>query len=202
VAGIYLHEAAETLLHCLLEMGEQDSNPVLEVIEHRNKIQQEVKYPQQHLHFNGAGWRAYYHTHANKADINHLFAAEHGHFHIFVRTENEDSWSHLVALSMDEFGQPLRWFMVNHWVTAEVWCDAATLSSFLRDIPYQEQTSLLEQWLLAMLSIYPSEINDLLLKRDNVPELQLNASQRQNRDIYLLAEEKILLKDKLQQILA
>ena len=194
-----MSQAAEILLQCLLEMGESGSNPVLQVIAGESKIVEEVKYPKGHLHFNGTGWRAYYHCHANHSDIHQLFSAEHGHFHIFVRIDDEaDKWSHLVALSMDAMGQPLRWFMVNHWVTGETWLEANQLASLMNNIPYQQQENVLEQWLLCMLEVFKTEISGLLLTRDQQVDIQ-NEAQRQNRDIYLLAEEKIDLQQKLEQ---
>lgn len=195
-----MSEAAESLLHCLLEMGEQGSNPVLEVIEHQATIQQEIKYPAEHLQFKGTGWRAYYHTHANNPDINHLFEKEHGHFHIFVSDEDSQNWSHLVALSMDEYGQPLRWFMLNHWVTGETWCDAGVFNKILDQIPYREQETLVEVWLLALVSLYQSEIKDLLQERDQAPGINSNEALRQDRTLYLLAEKNIDIKQKLESI--
>lgn len=199
-----MRAAAESLVHCLLEMGEMHSNPVLEVIQHQATIQQEIKYPAEHLQFSGTGWRAYYHTHANNSDINHLFKSEHGHFHIFVKDKTTDSWSHLVALSMDEFGQPLRWFMVNHWVTSGTWLDAATLIKTLESVPFAQQNSLLEVWLLSLLSLYKTDIKDLLLERDKTSKINNNEAQRpdqkQNREMYLLAEKNIVLKEKLEKI--
>lgn len=193
-------EAAEILLQCLQEMGASESNPVLEVLAGESPVTQEVKYPKGHLQFNGKGWRAYYHCHANRSDIHQLFSAEHGHFHIFARVDEAgDKWTHLVALSMDAFGQPLRWFMVNHWVTGETWLQANQLISLIKNISYQQQDSVLEQWLLCMLDIYKEDISGLLLKRDQQENIQTEA-QRKNRDLYLLAQEKIDLQQKLEQV--
>lgn len=195
-----MHEALGTLLQCLLEMGESESNPVLQVIANESEILEEVKYPKGQLQFNGTGWRAYYHTHAAHADSQQLFSAEHGHFHFFVRNDDDtETWSHLVALSMDDFGQPLRWFMVNHWVTGETWLEAKELMTVIEDIPYQQQENVLEQWLLCMLDVFKTEISGLLLSRDKCANIQ-NEAQRQNRDIYLIAEEKIDLQQKLEQV--
>lgn len=182
-------------------MGEQGSNPVLEAIEHQSNIQQDKKYPKEHLHFNGLGWRAYYHTHSNQNELNHLFENEHGHFHIFVCSDKEaDIWGHVVALSMDEFGQPLRWFMVNHWVTGESWLEADTLTQQLNNIPYIKQKNLLEKWMLAMLAVYSSEIKSLLIKRDAGLGSKESEMERLNRNIYLLAEDEINLQHKMEQI--
>lgn len=180
-------------------MGELKSNPVLQVIEKNFPIEQEKKYPESLLQFNSTGWRAYYHCHANKKDINHLFEAEHGHFHIFLRlTEHPETWTHVVALSIDDMGQPLRWFMVNHWVTGEVWLAAPLLSEKLRDIPFTKQSTLLEQWLLSMVALFKDEITGLLTWRDQVLDVNGAEEYRQDRQYYLLAEQAINLQNKLE----
>ena len=184
-------------------MGEQGSNPVLQLFDSNLDIQQKKKYPEGFLQFNGTGWRAYYHCHATKEDINHLFEAEHGHFHIFIRlTEHPESWAHVVALSIDEMGQPLRWFTVNHWVTGETWLGAPLLLRQLHGIPFMEQNRLLEQWLLSMLALYKNEINELLALRDVALDIKLtDGDVKQDREYYLLSEQEIKLQNKLQQVL-
>ena len=195
-------EAAELLFQCLLEMGQQESNPVLQVLSNTLDIEQKRKYPEDLLQFNGMGWRAYYHCHSNKDDINHLFEAEHGHFHIFIRlTEKPVTWTHVVSLSIDDMGQPLRWFMVNHWVTAEDWLAAPLLSEKLQNIPFAEQNTLLEQWLLSMVALFKNEIMGLLISRDKVLEINGTEGYRQDRQHYLLAEQAIHLQDKLEHII-
>ncbi len=182
-------------------MGEKQSNPVLEVLNNNPQIKQEVKYPEGFLRFNQAGWRAFYHCHANQKDIKHLFKNEHGHFHIFApASPQSDNWSHLVALSMDEFGQPIRWFMVNHWVSGETWLEADLLARQLQTIPFAEQTSILEQWLMSMLVVYQSEIFGLLNERDHVIKSKEDEDCKQDRSLYLLAEQEIKLQQKLEQL--
>jgi len=185
-------------------MGEQNLNPVLLCLSNNLQIQAQKKYPEGLLQFNETGWRAYYHCHANKDDINHLFEEEHGHFHLFVRhTEHPESWSHVVALSMDDMGQPLRWFMVNHWVTGETWLTAPLLSAQLHDIPLTEQNTLLEQWLLSMLALYKDDINALLVLRDHSLNIKHSHGDiKQDREYYLLSELAIKLQHKLEQVLA
>lgn len=195
--------AAESLFKCLVAMGEQNSNPVLQLFDSNIEIQQKKKYPEGLLQCNDTGWRAYYHCHDNKDDISHLFETEHGHFHIFVRlTEQPESWTHVVALSIDEMGQPLRWFMVNHWVTGETWLDAPLLLAQLHDIPFMEQNTLLEQWLLSMLALYKNEIKGLLALRDDALNTELaDGNIKQDKEYYLLSEQEIKLQNKLQQVL-
>ena len=187
-------------------MGQQESNPVLQVLNNTLEIQQQKKYPEGLLQFNGTGWRAYYHCHANKEDINHLFEAEHGHFHIFVRlTEQPETWTHVVALSIDDMGQPLRWFMVNHWVTGETWLAAPELATRLQHLPFIKQNSLLEQWILSMVALYCDEINALLNQRDGALSSggisETEEKFKQDRQYYLLAEQAINLQNKLEQVI-
>lgn len=119
-------DATESLVACLFEMAEAKTNPVLEIIAQDKALEENKKYPSELLQFNQSGWRAYYHCHPAARAGNHRFNGEHGHFHIFVRIqENPEQWSHLVALAMDNMGQPLGWFTVNHWVTGEEWQSAA-----------------------------------------------------------------------------
>ena len=198
-------KAAEFLYHCLLEMGEQSSNPVLQLLDSSLAIEQNKKYPQGFLQFNDMGWRAYYHCHANNEAINHLFEAEHGHFHIFARlSENPETWSHVAALSIDDMGQPLRWFMVNHWVTGETWLNAPLLLKQIQHIPFNEQSSLLERWILSILAVHEDEINQLLVLRDqgltNSNSLDIAEELKQDRSFYLLAEQAINLQNKLEMI--
>ena len=83
--------AVEILVTCLLEMAELETNPVLQVITPEIHLQENKKYPADLLHFSQLGWRAYYHCHPATRAGNHRFKGEHGHFHIFVRLEDEEN---------------------------------------------------------------------------------------------------------------
>ena len=186
-------------------MAEAETNPVLLVIDPNLPLEENKKYPPDLLQFNHSGWRAYYHCHpANRAG-NHRFQGEHGHFHIFVRTEKEpEKWSHLVALAMDNMGQPLGWFSVNHWVTGETWQDSAILSRYLESIPYEQQehlesvkTNIVECWLLSLLALGRDQVNSVLHERDKIlKQKQLNQTKvdiKKDKEVYLLSEISINL---------
>ena len=195
--------AVEILVTCLLEMAELETNPVLQVITPEIHLQENKKYPADLLHFSQLGWRAYYHCHPATRAGNHRFKGEHGHFHIFVRLEDEENettrWSHLVALSMDNMGQPLGWFTVNQWVTGETWIDSDTLSTYLKSIPYDDSsiTTLVERWLLSMIAVSRDEVNSVLRERDKaLNQKQLNFKDlniKQDKGLYLLSEIPINL---------
>lgn len=200
-------------------MGQLQINPVLEVISSAQTLQKEKKYPPGLLQFNQTGWRAYYHCHSYQDDIQPLFATEHGHFHIFIQINKDtDSWTHLVALSIDEYGQPIRWFMVNHWVTAENWLAEPELTRLLSAYFSANQNLILEQddnkqhqlqynhtqqWLLSMLELYQQEILILLKMRDRSLMLENHKIENigQDKHYYLLSEAKIDLQAKLESIL-
>ena len=198
--------ADECLVSCLLQMAKDETNPVLEVID--IPVVENKKYPSDLLNFNQLGWRAYYHCHPASRAGNHRFKGEHGHFHIFLRLKeklsDEEEWSHLVALAMDNMGQPLGWFTVNHWVTGEKWLDADVLSKHLEKIPYDKfeditssKTTLVEVWLLSLLAMSRDKVKDVLFARDNkLKQLysdRTGVDVKQSKDIYLLSEQSINL---------
>ena len=195
--------AVESLVACLVKMAEIETNPVLQVINPEIPLQENKKYPADLLQFNQLGWRAYYHCHPASRAGNHRFKGEHGHFHIYVRLDNvkdaPERWSHLVALAMDNMGQPLGWFTVNHWVTGETWIDSDMLSTYLKSIPYNNlsTTKLVEHWLLSLLAVSRDEVKNVLLQRDKVlKQKQLNTDEltiKQDKGIYLLSEKPINL---------
>lgn len=194
-------EGAIKVVTCLQQMGEQQSNPVLQVLDPQQPFQEELKYPGEKLLFNNGNWRAYYHRHAPP----YRFENEHGHFHIFYQVK-QDHWTHIAALSIDSQGQAQKWFVTNRWVTDEAWQQATMFVGFLQDEPDQHNLLLVEQWLYAMLVLYQDEIKQLLELRDEKLN-QLAASSGfddvlENREYYILAEQDIQLQEKLMQVLA
>lgn len=197
-------DATESLVACLLEMAESETNPVLQVINPETPLQENKKYPADLLQFNHTGWRAYYHCHPATRAGNHRFQGEHGHFHIFVRTQNDpEKWSHLAALAMDNMGQPLGWFTVNHWVTGETWENSETLVRYLDSIPYNDLglNKIVERWLLSILAVSRDKVINVLLERDKIlKQKQLNQTEsdiKQDKGIYLLSEMPVNLMDLL-----
>ena len=206
-----MSDAAESLLNSLLEMADLESNPVLQIINPDLPLEVDKKYPKDLLQFNQTGWRTYYHCHPAARTGKHRFEGEHGHFHIFVRLENTadkiETWSHLAALAMDNMGQPLGWFTVNHWVTGETWKSAEALIPLLKSVPYVKQTSLLETWLLSLIVLSCESIIQILKSRDKILEQkQLKIDKKistefydikQDKELYLLSEVSINLEELL-----
>ena len=194
------NDAGLQLFQVIQNMGEVHTNPVLNFLGENPNIIENQKYPAGYLCFGGETWRAYYHCHAapNK-QLN-----EHGHFHIFARPmdeiHNSDAWSHVVALAIDNMGQPLSWFTVNHWVTGKTWKCANELNILLENLPIVRDASLTEQWLIAMLGFYRANIKELLENRDtrvNKLTNETGTDISEDRKYYELSTRSINLLEEL-----
>ena len=126
-------------------------------------------YPQPDAIDPESGWRFYYHAHP----AGQRLANEHGHFHIFVPgPEQVDAgqdrgFSHLIGLSVDEKGLPLRLFTTNRWVTGETWRPATELVGFVEKpaLSHAEPKDV-AQWLANIIILFGDEIRALILARD------------------------------------
>lgn len=129
------------------------------------------------------GAQYFYHCHREDLDQE-----EHGHFHCFLRYKRipkhikpkplpdwdkniDNPMAHLVAISMNRFGQPIRLFTVNRWVSFETWYDAKHASNLLKrfdmtleDDPYWQT---LDQWVEGMLQLFAPQIAWLHESRDH-----------------------------------
>lgn len=197
---ITIEDAAIRVVNCLQKMGEQHSNPVLEILDPLQPFHENQKYPENKLKFNDGVWRAYYHRHAPP----YRFENEHGHFHVFHKV-GDDAWTHIAGLSIDNQGQAQKWFVTNRWVTDELWQETENIALFFNEEPELKGVSLVERWLHAMVLLFRSELQQLLTQRDRkVAQLARNTSLESvlnDRDHYILAEQNIDLKDKLNSVL-
>jgi hypothetical protein len=149
-----------------------------------------------------SGHRLYYHAHR-------LDEPEHGHFHLFASAGATGSPVHLVALSLDTAGQPLRWFTTNRWVTGGRWLDAGRVQALLQGFELRTRGRLapVAAWIVAMVALFADELAALLRARDAAlaPRLQ-GLSRRQadavleDRSLELLSECPALLAPKILQL--
>lgn len=114
-------------------------------------------------------WRFYYHAHARSERLRD----EHGHFHIFVpasaqaRSGVPPASSHLIAISVDAKGLPLRLFTTNRWVTDEVWQPADAMIRHLRSPAlHNAEPRDVAEWLNHLIVMFESTIAELLTARD------------------------------------
>ena len=82
--------------------------------------------------------------------------------------DENDALCHLVAISMDKFGVPIRLFTTNRWVTGEIWHGAddvrAMLDSFLID--HAQPSWPVNRWVSGMIRLFRPQIVSLIEARD------------------------------------
>jgi Domain of unknown function (DUF6969) len=82
--------------------------------------------------------------------------------------DDNDRFSHLVAVALDEAGAPTRLFTTNRWVTGETWYAApdviAMLDGFTAGL--SRRGGPLNSWLCALLRLYRPDVEALLNARD------------------------------------
>jgi hypothetical protein len=167
------------------------------------------------------GAQYFYHCHREDMDKE-----EHGHFHCFLRYKHipkrrkptpladwdkyiNNPMTHLVAIAMNRYGQPIRLFTVNRWVTSETWYDAHHIPSFLKkfkmsltDDPYWQ---VLDQWVDGILKIFSPQIAWLHNQRDKI--MVKHALEHPHQNIYEdktieeLSEISIDLKTQIQWLI-
>lgn len=173
--------AGAEVAECYRVLEKVGSNIVAEILRGQDGFYEWNHYPEG----DAVDWEThsqyYYHAHADDER-----PGEHGHFHTFLRyegmpdgldpaaldvpqTENEDRiGAHLVAVSMDAKGFPIRLFTVNRWVTDETWYAAADVAAMLPhfEMDHTHPSWATNRWLSAMLVLFRPQIVDLLEQRD------------------------------------
>ena len=125
-----------------------------------------------------------YYYHAHPAELR---GDEHGHFHTFLRPKgmppaiepapladyappegDNDALSHLIGISMDQHGYPIRLFSTNRWVTGEVWYAAddviGMLDRFHMDLASPSLP--VNIWITALPRLFRPDIEELVRARD------------------------------------
>ena len=142
---------------------------------------------------NGAIW--FYHAH-EEDELGRPWA-EHGHFHLFRYTEEmrkdavavsmpddpdfeKGGLCHLVAVSFDMSGIPVRIFTTNRWVAGEWMYRAVDVIDLLAGFQIEAKPyELTTRWLQALLKLYRPQIEWALIERDRrIPELAERYGER------------------------
>ena len=141
-------------------------------------------YPAGDVHDDRSHAQFYYHAHPQG-----LRGREHGHFHTFMRSrgmppgtrpapvpdlalpeDEHDALSHLIGISMDDHGVPIRLFTTNRWVTGEVWYAGEDVRNMLDGfvIDHAQPSWPVNRWIGAMLRLFRPQIESLIDARDAV----------------------------------
>ena len=168
------------------------------------------------------GSQYFYHCHRENYE-----STEHGHFHCFIRYKYipkrikpasladwdkymDNPMTHLVAIGMNQVGQPIRLFTVNRWVTSEIWYDAKHIDYFLKrykmtlvDDPYWQ---ILDKWVEGMLHLFAPQISWLHHARDKQMQkyqaIDATRNPYTDYDIEELSEINIDLKKQIEWIIS
>jgi hypothetical protein len=174
--------AAEEALEIARLLAKTGDNVVSELIKNPGTFYEWNHYPDGDVYDAETGSQFYYHAHPAN-----LRTGEHGHFHTFLRPagmpagimpapvpdfvppkEPNDALSHLIGISMDEFGAPICLFTVNRWVTGEYWYDGADVLRMLHrfEISHTQPSWPVNRWLGAVLRMFRPQVEALILARD------------------------------------
>jgi hypothetical protein len=146
------------------------------------------------------GVEFYYHAHAADERIRD----EHGHFHVFSRPEPEGDFIHLVGISLNAHGLPIRLFLTNQWVTGETWASAAKAQRQVDRFCFRGRGPLapLGTWVTAMIRLYRAEIHLLHESRERWVQGKIAAfpARRdllQSRQYQVIAQQRVNLLQRL-----
>jgi len=124
-----------------------------------------------------------------------------------LKLGRSDEVCHLVALSVDGRGEPLRLFTTNRWVTGETWYRADDVIRMLDRFRLRgdRPSGLLNRWIGALLRLFQPEIATLLRDRDQAileqrwrwrgnvledPRLEITSSREIDLDARLAAVDQ------------
>lgn len=191
-----LLQAGREVLECRRVLSKVGLNVVGEVLRDQGEFVEMEHYPRDDVF--DAETHAQYYYHAHRGEL------EHGHFHTFLRAAGmpdgvsplplaraTEAWpvgdeaiSHLIAISMDAWGEPIGLFACNRWVTGETWYPADDVIRMLDrfEIDHAWPSWPTNRWLGAMLRLYRPWIEGLLRHRDAV--IAAHVTARPNDDVF------------------
>jgi hypothetical protein len=157
-------QAAQDALAIALRYAQSGRSLVHAALSGASRCETLVHYPKRDVVDAVNGTRMYYHAHGsrNKPGL------EHGHFHIFSHGQTPSDFMHLVGLSLNAMGEPIRLFTTNRWVTAEHWRPANQMQAALDgfEICTRGRLAPVARWITAMVCVYRPQIAQLLHRRD------------------------------------
>lgn len=180
---VVMRAAGQEIRECARVLKKGGLNVVGEVLRGQGDFVEMEHYPRDDVFDAETHGQYYYHAHRG-SDL------EHGHFHTFLRAggmpvgvapvddpqaselwpHGENAISHLIAIAMDAWGDPIGLFCVNRWVTNETGYPAeaviAMLDRFAIDHAFPNWA--VNRWLTALLQLYRPHIEALIRHRDQV----------------------------------
>ena len=174
--------AGTEAVECIRVLSKTGDNIVGELLKGHETFFEWDHYPTGDVYDHVTHAQFYYHAHPQE-----LRSGEHGHFHTFLRangipdgirpaalpdydkpSDPNDDLSHLIAVSMDPTGLPIRLFSTNRWVTGETWYRADDVCRMidLFDIDHAQPSWPVNRWITAILQLFHPQIVELIRARD------------------------------------
>ena len=175
-------DAGREVKNCMRVLAKGGSNVVGELLRDVVTFYEWDHYPKGDVYDRVTHAQYYYHAHPEAER-----PGEHGHFHTFLRplgmprgikplpvpgrapaAEPNAALSHLVAVGMDHFGQPVSLFTTNRWVTDETWYRAEDVIRMLDffEIDLAHPSWPVNRWISALLPLFRPQIEWLVKRRD------------------------------------
>ena len=158
-------------------------------------------YPRNDFADSVSGYEFYYHAHSAQETPSD----EHGHFHVFRRDLLDQSrFTHLIGVSLNHLGIPVRIFTTNQWVTGEQFQWADRVMEDIRQFHLHAigRMAPIANWLGAFIRLFIHEIEQLVLARDlrvaSLSERMELAKVLEFREHHVLTQCNINLLDRLQ----
>lgn len=197
-------ETASLVDECYKLLSKTQSNVVWEILRQSDAFYEWNHYPKGDVHDNDTHSQYYFHAHPQEEGKRWK---EHGHFHLFIRTKGipaeiqpkpllpqqqdgkTDDLCHLCAISMDQFGKPIRLFTTNRWVTAETWYRAEDMAPLIAGfaITHAWPSWPTNIWITQLVQDYQKEIARLLEERDQI----INQWQHQYPDSNVYEDRRL-----------
>ena len=209
--------AAAEVQECYRVLEKTSANVECEVLAHQGTFYEWDHYPEGDVFDHETHSQHYYHSHRPED-------GEHGHFHLFIRRDgipdrmkiapfaDTEEWPtgdeiicHLVAISMDPKGYPLRLFTTNRWVTGENWYKAEDVIELLDrfKIDHTFPSWATNRWITAMVALYQPQIAQLLLERDKVIQAWSDSHEGdvlEDRDLEVTSKISLDMTHQIKQI--
>lgn len=210
--------AGEEVFNCMRVLARTGDNLVGELLRDQGIFTEWNHYPEGDIYDPETHSQFYYHAHRPN---------EHGHFHTFMRPkgmpskckpaplpdyeppkDEDDALSHLIGISMDEHGLPIRLFTTNRWLTGEVWYGADDVCAMVDrfEIDLARPSWPVNRWIGAMLRLFRPQIFELLHARDAAMEeraaKQPDASVYEDRECDIVTHMEISVDDQIAAIVA
>ena len=208
--------AGEQVLECYRVLEKSGSNVVAEVLRGQGKFYELDHYPAGDIYDPETHSQYFYHAHRE---------GEHGHFHTFLREEGmladcrpaeqseapfmkerDDTISHLIAISMNHAGFPIRLFTTNRWITADKWYEAGDVIKMLDrfEMDLAAPSWPVNIWLTAMLRLFRPQIMELIRARDatvaNCQKEHPDVDAFENRECDITSVRKISVAAQIKRV--